>query len=117
VANQSDCFGGAGRFADGTWKRVLAEHGAAETVSFWQRVVFDCGGASALRSAVAKVRQAARGLGDVLAAVPSAWWTEAQIDPREVQAELEQRLPRLEEIINIQQWEGLSHDIQGGHLF
>ncbi len=35
----------------------------------------------------------------------------------EVRAGLDERLRRLEEIINLQQWEGLPHDIQGGHLF
>jgi hypothetical protein len=116
AADQSDCFGGAGRFADGSWQRVLGEPRAAASVSFWQRVVFDCGGVAALREAMAKVQQAARHLEHVFASVPSAWWGEAQIDPPAVKAALEERLRRLGEIINVQQWEGLSHDIQGGQL-
>jgi hypothetical protein len=116
AADQSDCFGGAGRFADGSWKQVLTERGAAESVSFWQGVVFDCGGASALRDAAEKVGQAARKLEDVLAEIPPDWWKTAQLEPKEVKEALDRRQRRLTEILDIQQWEGLAHDTQGGQL-
>jgi len=116
AADQSDCLGGSGRFADGSWSKVIASPAPAPTLPFCQRAIFDSGGAPAISRSVAKVQEAASQLGAAIAAVPDVWWRETGIDPARVQAELETRSRRIPDILNIRQWENLLNDIQGGHL-
>jgi hypothetical protein len=116
AADQSDCFGGAGRLADGSWKKVLAERGAAESVSFLQRVIFEVGGVSAIKAAIAKVRMAAGQMRQAMGSVPPAWLQAAGVDPGELTTALDARQRRLEDILNIKNWEGLTDDLKGGQL-
>ena len=114
AADHSDCFGGAGRFADGSWKKVLREQRAAQAVSFLDRAIFQAGGGGSLQDAICKVRQGATQLTQVIAAVPDLWWQVAAIQPQEVIDELNARLRRIEDILGVKRWEGLADDIQGG---
>lgn len=116
AADQSDCLGGSGRFADGSWITVMANARPAATLPFCQRAIFDSGGSSAIRRAVHKVQQAASALDAAVASVPYEWWRESGIDPPRVEKELADRSRRIGDILNINQWENLRDDIQGGHL-
>lgn len=116
AADQSDGFGGAGRLADGSWKKCLQEPKAAETLNFLDRAIYDGGGSSALKIAVAKVEQSAKMLQEVVDQVPQAWWSEVDIGPREIKDALEQRLDKLDTILDLKKWEGLDHATQGGRL-
>jgi hypothetical protein len=116
AADQSDCFGGAGSFADGSWRRFLGERGAAESVPFLQRAIFECGGARSLKVGLEKVNSAVGHLDEAMSAVPAEWWRETEIAPAQVAEILRERARRLPTILNIQQWEGLEHDARGGQL-
>jgi hypothetical protein len=116
AADQSDCFGGAGAFADGTWKKQLEKPNAAASLDFLDRAIMDLGGAAALRHAIAKVDAAAKQLRTVIALVPPEWWKEAGIDPDEVKNALERRHRKLDSILDLKKWEGLGHATRGGRL-
>jgi hypothetical protein len=115
-ADQSDCFGGAGILADGTWRRVFERAEAAASFEFLQQLLYASGGASALRCALEKVSRAIAQLDLALAAVPAAWWPEAGINPGELRQALEARAGRLSAIVRLNDWEGLDRDLQGGQL-
>lgn len=116
AADQSDCFGGAGRFADGSWQGVLEKGNAAQSVDFLSAAIFAGKGVPAIQTAVDKVRIAAEHLDESLACVPVEWWTGAGIDPKAVKQTLNSRCRRLPDILNLKQWEGLDDVIEGGHL-
>ena len=117
AADQSDCFCGAGYFADGSWRKKFETSRPAETVQFWQAAIVNAGGVAALQSAVAKVRAASSRVDEAIAAVPPAWWKLAGVDPRLIKGALDARLRRLPDILRIEQWEGLDDVIKDGHLF
>ena len=116
AADHSDCFGGAGRLADGSWSSVLENSAPADTLEFCQRAILDSGGATALDRSVTRVHQAASRLAESIAEVPPDWWRETGIDPERVRKMLESRSRRIADILNIRQWENMSDDIQGGYL-
>ena len=116
AADQSDCLGGSGRLADGTWTKVLEKEVPAPSIEICQRAIFDSGGADALRRAVAKICRATDRLDEAIASVPPDWWLEANTHPEAIREALEVRSRRMEPILNILLWEGLTDDIQGGHL-
>jgi hypothetical protein len=117
AADQSDCFGGARCFADGSWQEVLQGRGPAETVHFWQAAIMDAGGAAALYEAVGKVRRAGCCVDEAVAACVSRLvghgWDRRPCD-RQCSG---RETPTPEDILNIKQWEGLDNDIKGGRLF
>lgn len=116
AADQSDCFGGAGRFADGTWRKVLNEDRPAETLDCLDAAILECG-VQGLHLAIEKTRTAFRSVDAAMDAVPQLWWQLAKIDRRAVRAALDQRMRRMETILNVKHWEGLG-DVKGqGHLF
>jgi hypothetical protein len=115
AADQSDGFGGAGRFADGSWRTVLNASKAAETVPFYQAAILHCG-AQGLEQAIAKVQQAMNQVDAALQEVPPAWWPQGHIDPQEVRDGLDRRSRRLNDILNLKTWQGLGDDTQGAHL-
>jgi hypothetical protein len=114
-ADQSDGFGGAGRFADGTWRNVLDGHAAAATVPFYQAAILQLK-ARGLEQAIDKVRRAAAHVEEALAQVPPSWWAQAGIDPQEVRDRLGHRSRRLSEFLNLPLRQGLGDDIRGAHL-
>lgn len=113
AADQSDCFGGATRFADGSWRDVLSVDHSAETVELWQTAIFNAGGARSLHDAIAKVRSAC----EELDSVPKEWWKMAGVDPRLIGRALERRSHRLGDILKVKQWEGLDDATKDGRLF
>jgi hypothetical protein len=117
AADHSDCFGGAGRFADGTWRSVLDNDKAAESTPFLPTAIFQTGADKALAAAIQKVHQALGQMDAAIADVPAVWWQQATIDPREVRDRLERRAGRLNDILKIQQWRGIGDDTQGAHVF
>jgi len=116
ACDQSDCFGGAARMADGSWKRSLMDHGPAESVWFLDRAIMDCGGAQSLQMALKKVDTARQHLDAALNEVPREWRKLAGLSPAEMRNGLDQRYRRLAEIINLKLWEGLENDTKGGLL-
>lgn len=116
AADQSDCFGGSGRFADGTWRKVLNVERPAETLDCLDAAILECG-VQGLHLAIEKTRTAFRSVDAAMDAVPQLWWQLAKIDRRAVRAALDQRVRRMETILNVKHWEGLG-DVKGqGHLF
>lgn len=116
AADQSDCFGGAGRLADGGWQTRLAGSNRAETVDFWDAAILQAGGASALRDSVEKVRRAWGVIDEAIGAVPPGWWNCASVDASLIKRALDDRLRRLPDILNIEQWEGLNNEFRQGRL-
>jgi hypothetical protein len=114
AADQSDCFGGAIRFANGEWRQVLQKNGAAPSVPFLDRAIFQAGAADAIRKATDKVRMAAGQIQRAIERVPRDWWLETKIIPAELATELEQRSRRIDEILDLGRWEGLNDAIRGG---
>ena len=94
----------------------MRTQGAASTVPFWNRAVYDCGGGKALRKALDRADKAAKKLDAALARVPEAWWHEAHLDADSIKNELDRRYGRLEDIIDLKQWEGLKNATQRGTL-
>ena len=116
AADQSDCLCGSETLCSGGWSQAMRSRGAASTVPFWNRAVYHCGGGKALRKALDRADKAAKKLDAALSRVPEAWWHEAHLDADSIRTELDRRYRRLEEIIELKQWEGLKNATQGGKL-
>ena len=93
AADQSDCFGGAARFASGEWKQIL-ETKDAQCVEFLDRAILDVGGATALEKSAKKVRTAAGHTRQAISSVPREWWDEAKIDRMELERVIQNRSDR-----------------------
>lgn len=118
AADQSDCFGGAGSLASGRWQAVLAKDSPAESVSFLQQAIYQCGRIFALSAAIERVERAAEQLDAAFGLVPQEWWKRAGISrPHEIRDALAARVHRLHDILRVGQWEGLDNDdFRGAHL-
>jgi hypothetical protein len=116
AADQSDGFGGAVTFADGTWKKRLQKDTPAECLEFLDRAILDAGAAEALRTSLQKVELARKEIQTAIDSVPTDWWQRTGIVPDEVKEALEQRSRRLAVILDVKKWEGVDDATRGGCL-
>lgn len=114
AADQSDCFGGAVSFADGTWRAKLSANRAAPTVSFIIEAIFKAGAMTALSESIARVRGSLRQIGKAFEDVPSAWWSEIGTTPKEIDHALGARADRLERILDVEMYAGMVDATRGG---
>jgi hypothetical protein len=115
ASDQSDCFGGSGCLADGQWKKIMRERGAAGTVAFLDRAIYNVGEQS-LRESISKVRKANSQSELALASVPKEWWATTGIKPAELIRALDDRSKRIETIIDFERWKNLNSSIAGGFI-
>lgn len=115
AADQSDCFGGSGCLADGSWDGILRTRGPAKSVAFWQEAIYAAGGKVAIQAAMDRVKLAEKQLDGAIRSVPRSWWQTVGLDSRHVTRAMAERRRRLPEILNLRVWEGLSDAINGGH--
>lgn len=117
AADQSDCFGGSGRIADGSWRRVLADGRPASAVSFLDQAIYNKSGGKAVNSAIDKVRAAFTRIDGVLEQVPECWWNSVpRLNMRELRDALDNRLRRLPIILDVKKWEDLDDATRQGHI-
>ena len=115
AVDHSDCFGGAGRLADGTTPYHDGFR-SADSCDFLVGAIGEAGGARAVRKSIDRVRIAARKLSTVVRWVPAQWWAEAGVAPESAARHLLERAGRIEDIVKVRQWEGLNDATKGGHV-
>jgi len=114
ASDQSDCFCGAGVFCSEEFIRTMRRRGQARSVSFLPTVIFNSGGATAIRTEIANARDSLEHIPDILREVPTRWWDISRIAPNDIQDVLEFRARRLEAILNPDAWEDI--DVRGAKL-
>jgi hypothetical protein len=115
TADQSDCFLGAGAFADQSCFSRSRQHGPAPHLTFLERTVLAFG-VSPIEKMVRRIQQAASSVSQVVARVPEAWWRQAGVSPKDVIDCLTERGNRIRAIVQMDYWEGLSRATRGGQL-
>jgi len=115
-ADQSDCFGGATYFQDGTFVAMARTNGPAES---WQPLLNQAilaHGARSVEDAIGKVRTAAECVKSACGAVPHQWWEQAGIEPAQVQRCLMDRARNIGKIVDLSRLEGLENATRGGQI-
>jgi hypothetical protein len=115
AVDQSDCFGGAGCFSNGSWQRAMQTRGKAEDAGCLSEAIFDCGGPEAVEGALKRADVAYSSLDSIVGEVPEVLWRESGITPPLVREELERRYRRLRPIVDPQSWPD-PKSLRGGHL-
>jgi len=112
AADQSDCFGGSRTFSSGS--APYATRGCLEPYKFLERAVTEAGGIRSIRKSIDGVRKAAGYLELAITRIPDSWWSQSGVIPGLVIDGLRQRASRIEEIIKVAYWEGISDAGRGG---
>jgi hypothetical protein len=115
AADQSDCFLGASALADGSCFERSAGHGAAAFLPLLERA-FLKQGIAPLQAIVQRIQGMEELLTAAVVRVPALWWQEARIEPQAVVDCLAARAAQIDEIVQLERWEGLTHATEGGHL-
>jgi hypothetical protein len=113
AADQTDCFLGAGALADGSCFGRSRSHGAAPYLPLLE-YAFVTLGVTALQEALLRVRETVPYLPDATARVPLEWWRQAGVSSETVIACLSERASRIDQIVELAKWEGLSRATEGG---
>jgi hypothetical protein len=117
AADQSDCFGGSGRAADGSWQRVMSDDRPGQALPFLDRAVYDQGGGKAIRASISKVQAAASRIETVLDEVPQDWWLRVpELRKEALMHALAERAQRMGTILDLQKWEDMDNATRGGQI-
>ncbi len=109
AADQSDCFLGSGRLAGGSCFGECPKKGAAPyPAPFVDRAIMEFG-CNRLHQTLGRIAEAAQSIPAMTELVPTAWWTQANVNPEDVVRCLMNRADRIREIIGIERLEGISH--------
>jgi hypothetical protein len=96
ASDQSDCFGGATRLADGSWISHLQTHSGAEACMDLIQAMHAAGWLQTRSAALSKINLAKHRIGAAINEVPAEWWTEASIDSGTLNWELGRRASDLQ---------------------
>ena len=116
AADHSDCFLGAGRFADGSYVSLGRQHGAVPypaTATLVERAVCELGCLRAL-SLVGRIVAVAKELPQVIGCVPAEWWHQSGVSGMDVVTCLQERAGRMRSIIDIDRLEGIRRACNDG---
>jgi hypothetical protein len=103
AADQSDCFCGSSHFGSQDWQERMLGRGRSEGVLVPECIAFHAG-VVGLGPRIEKCRVAMRSFGAAVDQVPPQWWVNAGIDPAHVEDTLWQRLERLHQVLNIEEY-------------
>lgn len=106
AVDHSDCFGGAGRLADGT----ALDDPARQVECGWleppfMKLMFTADGINTMRKTVEDIKRTAPLVCNATRLVPDQWWQEACVDPPALECYLKARAGKIDEICQVQQWE------------
>jgi hypothetical protein len=113
AADQSDCFLGAGALADGSCFGRSRGHGAAPYLPLLELTFLQLGVAP-LRQVVERIRGVGEIVPEATARVPEEWWRQANGSPQTIIDCLAERASRIDRIVELEKWEGITGATQGG---
>ncbi len=112
AVDQSDCFGGSGRMADGS--SSFAAAAPAESCPLLPGAIWLAGGKRAVRKSIDAVRRAVKYVRAAMERVPEEWWEEAHLDSHVLQNGLARRSQCMEDIVRVREWEEGIDDVLEG---
>lgn len=114
AADNSDCFLGAARLADGSCFQECNKQGAVsydELHNFVQRAICEAG-CQRLNGMIKRIQQVAVLLPQAVELVPTVWWLQAGVNPDSVVRCLKERADGLRTLINVSHWEEIHRGYQ-----
>lgn len=109
ASDQSDCFCGASVFGSDGWQQRMLGRGRSEGI-FVPECVAHHRGAAGLALRVEKCRQSMATFGAAVDQVPGEWWTNAGIEPEQVEQTLWGRLERLSQVLRVEDYGEFDYD-------
>jgi hypothetical protein len=113
AADQSDCFGGSESLSNGRWKAVMKANRAASSVSVLDQAICHLGPDS-VRTAIEKVRSSNSQSAQAMKSIPRSWWQVANLSQDDLRNALNDRISRLENIVDLQRWSSLKYILNDG---
>jgi hypothetical protein len=113
AADQSDCFLGAGALADGSCFIRSRGHGVAPYLPLLEQTFLQLG-VEPLRQMIQRIRGVREALAQAVSLVSEEWWRQASVVPQAVVDCLAERADRIEQIVELEKWEGIADVIRGG---
>lgn len=115
AADQSDCFLGAGALADSSFLERSRHHGAAPYLPLLEPALVTLGPAP-LQAMVQRIQDVVSEIPAAVDQVPEEWWPPAGVSEQALIDCLSERAHRLDRIVQLWKWEGLSRATEGGRL-
>ncbi len=109
AADQSDCFCGSESLASGEWHNRDESETVLRGLFRGREAIAASGGGHRIRLAVDRARTAFARLDEAFDEVPGEWWAASGIAPEQLRNSLYERLRRLTEILNADQWGNFDH--------
>jgi len=115
ACDQSDCFGGSGRFADGSFMGIAEGNVPSESCSCLIEAIYRTDGRAVSR-AVDRITGALGSVQSAVERVPDQWWDQSAVKPEEVERCLNLRCRMLPDICQAKKWGDINDACRGGYI-